>query len=109
MSSQEDMIVGASPEIPDKLYFRIGDVARLAGIKPYVLRFWETRFSQIKPMKRAGGRRPRAAPARLSVRPPGLRRRRGHLPRTMTPAADIKIVTATAGLDSGAVTANTPA
>ena len=39
MSSQEDMIVSAAPEIPDKLYFRIGDVARLAGIKPYVLRF----------------------------------------------------------------------
>ena len=31
-------------EIPDKLYFRIGEVARLAGIKPYVLRFWETEF-----------------------------------------------------------------
>ena len=30
------------PEIPDKLYFRIGEVSRLAGIKPYVLRFWET-------------------------------------------------------------------
>ena len=36
MSSQEDMIVGPLPEIPDKLYFRIGDVARLANIKPQI-------------------------------------------------------------------------
>lgn len=57
MSSQEDMIVGASPEIPDKLYFRIGDVARLAGIKPYVLRFWETEFPQLKPVKSSTGQR----------------------------------------------------
>jgi hypothetical protein len=34
MSSQEDMLAGPLPEIPDKLYFRIGDVARLANIKP---------------------------------------------------------------------------
>src|ERR1700688_3700742 len=57
MSSQEDMIVGASPEIPDKLYFRIGDVARLAGIKPYVLRFWETEFSGLGPRKSGAGHR----------------------------------------------------
>jgi DNA-binding transcriptional MerR regulator len=57
MSSQEDMIVGASPEIPDKLYFRIGDVARLAGIKPYVLRFWETEFPGLGPKKSGTGHR----------------------------------------------------
>ena len=57
MSSQEDMIVGASPEIPDKLYFRIGDVARLAGIKPYVLRFWETEFPSLGPKKSGTGHR----------------------------------------------------
>jgi len=51
MSSQEDMIVGPLPEIPDKLYFRIGDVARLANIKPYVLRFWETEFSGAGPQE----------------------------------------------------------
>ena len=38
-------------EIPDKLYFRIGEVARLAGIKPYVLRFWETEFPALDPKK----------------------------------------------------------
>src|SRR5579872_5799939 len=57
MSSQEDMIVGLSPEIPDKLYFRIGDVARLAGIKPYVLRFWETEFPGLGPRKSGTGHR----------------------------------------------------
>ena len=40
-------------EIPDKLYFRIGEVARLAGIKPYVLRFWETEFPAWAPESRA--------------------------------------------------------
>src|SRR6266446_3955291 len=44
-------------EIPDKLYFRIGEVARLAGIKPYVLRFWETEFSLLDPKKSGTGHR----------------------------------------------------
>ena len=48
---------GGDPEIPDKLYFRIGDVARLAGIKPYVLRFWETEFSGLGPRKSGTGHR----------------------------------------------------
>lgn len=39
------------PEIPDKLYFRIGEVARLAGVKPYVLRYWESEFPTIEPKK----------------------------------------------------------
>jgi DNA-binding transcriptional MerR regulator len=57
MSSQEDMLVGPLPEIPDKLYFRIGDVARLANIKPYVLRFWETEFPGLGPKKSGTGHR----------------------------------------------------
>jgi DNA-binding transcriptional MerR regulator len=44
-------------EIPDKLYFRIGEVARLAGIKPYVLRFWETEFPALDPKKSGTGHR----------------------------------------------------
>src|ERR1700730_11108075 len=44
-------------EIPDKLYFRIGEVARLAGIKPYVLRFWETEFPSLGPRKSGTGHR----------------------------------------------------
>lgn len=38
-------------EIPNRLYFRIGDVARLTGIKSYVLRFWESEFPQLSPKK----------------------------------------------------------
>jgi DNA-binding transcriptional MerR regulator len=44
-------------EIPNKLYFRIGEVARLAAIKPYVLRFWETEFSGLGPKKSGTGHR----------------------------------------------------
>jgi DNA-binding transcriptional MerR regulator len=46
-----------NPEIPDKLYFRIGEVAKLAGIKPYVLRFWESEFSGLGPKKSGTGHR----------------------------------------------------
>jgi DNA-binding transcriptional MerR regulator len=38
-------------EIPNKLYFRIGDVSRLTGIKSYVLRYWETEFPMLSPKK----------------------------------------------------------
>ena len=43
--------------IPDKLYFRIGDVAELCGLPAYVLRFWETEFPQLKPHKGGSGQR----------------------------------------------------
>jgi DNA-binding transcriptional MerR regulator len=45
------------PEIPDKLYYRIGEVARLCGVETYVLRFWETEFPQLKPNKSGAGQR----------------------------------------------------
>lgn len=44
-------------EIPDKLYFRIGEVSKIAGVKPYVLRFWETEFPMIAPKKSGTGHR----------------------------------------------------
>lgn len=34
-------------DLPDKLYFKIGEVARLVGVKPYVLRYWETEFAPL--------------------------------------------------------------
>jgi DNA-binding transcriptional MerR regulator len=43
--------------IPDKLYFRIGEVATLCRLPAYVLRFWETEFSQLKPVKSSTGQR----------------------------------------------------
>ena len=43
--------------IPEKLYFRIGDVAKIAGVKPYVLRYWEKEFPQISPSKASSKQR----------------------------------------------------
>ena len=47
----------SSTPIPDKLYFRIGDVAKLCGVEAYVLRFWESEFPQLKPNKSGTGQR----------------------------------------------------
>jgi DNA-binding transcriptional MerR regulator len=49
--------VGAEPVIPDKLYFRIGEVAKLCKLPAYVLRFWESEFPQLKPVKSSTGQR----------------------------------------------------
>ena len=57
MTVDPDLMAGPAQEIPDKLYFRIGEVARLAGIKPYVLRFWETEFGGLGPKKSGTGHR----------------------------------------------------
>jgi DNA-binding transcriptional MerR regulator len=64
MNLQDDTEAGligpaitSAQDIPDKLYFRIGEVARLAGIKPYVLRFWETEFPALGPKKSGTGHR----------------------------------------------------
>jgi DNA-binding transcriptional MerR regulator len=43
--------VAPQAELPNKLYFRIGEVAKIVGVKPYVLRYWETEFSILKPGK----------------------------------------------------------
>ncbi len=44
-------------EIPDRLYYRIGDVARICSVEPHVLRFWETQFPSLKPNKGGTGQR----------------------------------------------------
>ncbi len=46
-----------TPEIPDKLYFRIGEVAGLLAVEPYVLRYWETEFPSLAPKKSGTGHR----------------------------------------------------
>jgi len=50
---------GSSTEaaIPDKLYFRIGEVSELTRTKAYVLRYWETEFPTLKPVKSKSGHR----------------------------------------------------
>lgn len=39
------------PRLPEKLYFKIGEVSGIVGVKPYVLRYWETEFDLLKPGK----------------------------------------------------------
>ena len=57
MGSHQPIRKTVAPEIPDKLYFRIGDVAQLCEVPAYVLRFWETEFPQLKPNKGGTGQR----------------------------------------------------
>jgi DNA-binding transcriptional MerR regulator len=51
------MSVGADVAIPDKLFFRIGEVAELTAIPPYVLRYWESEFKLLRPRKNHAGQR----------------------------------------------------
>jgi len=45
------------PSIPDKLYFKIGEVSKITGLPSYVLRFWETEFDRIHPKRSPSGQR----------------------------------------------------
>jgi DNA-binding transcriptional MerR regulator len=47
----------SAPLIPDKPYFKIGEVAELAGVEPYVLRYWESEFKTIRPEKTRSNQR----------------------------------------------------
>ncbi len=49
--------MSADVVIPDKDEFRIGEVCDIAGVKPFVLRYWETEFAELQPAKGAGGQR----------------------------------------------------
>lgn len=51
------MAVRDASQIPNKLYFKIGEVSELTGIKPYVLRYWETEFNIVKPSKTRSNQR----------------------------------------------------
>ncbi len=61
MSSQKSKRIEAEnwsmPDIPDKLYFTIGEVSKLYNLKSHVLRYWEQEFPQLSPSKRRGNRR----------------------------------------------------
>lgn len=45
------------PQLPAKLYYRIGEVAGIVGVEPHVLRYWETEFRSVRPQKSAKGQR----------------------------------------------------
>lgn len=44
-------------EVPEKLYFKIGEVAELTGVQPYILRYWESEFGNLRPAKSRSGQR----------------------------------------------------
>ena len=50
-------VSSADVAIPDKLYFRIGEVSELTGTKAFVLRYWETEFPSLRPVKSNSGHR----------------------------------------------------
>ena len=50
-SAEPDGALDGDPEIPDKRYYRIGEVSRITGVKPYVLRYWESEFRWMAPQK----------------------------------------------------------
>ena len=52
-----DVALQPPPEIPDKLYFKIGEVSELLGVEPYVLRYWESEFPVLSPKKSGTGHR----------------------------------------------------
>ena len=50
-------VTPSSVEVPDRLYFRIGEVSAITGVPPYVLRYWESEFPALQPRKSGGGQR----------------------------------------------------
>ncbi len=53
----EAVATANAPEIPDKLFFRIGEVSTMLGLEAYVLRYWETEFPSLSPKKSGTGHR----------------------------------------------------
>ena len=53
----EATATASAPEIPDKLFFRIGEVSTMLGLEAYVLRYWETEFPSLSPKKSGTGHR----------------------------------------------------
>jgi DNA-binding transcriptional MerR regulator len=51
------MTAGGSKELPDKLFFRIGEAADIVGVEPHVLRYWEEQFDALRPRKTRGAHR----------------------------------------------------
>jgi DNA-binding transcriptional MerR regulator len=52
-----ERMIDEIPPIPDKLFFRIGEVSQLVGVEPYVLRYWESEFPGLSPKKSNTGQR----------------------------------------------------
>jgi len=53
----DDLLDEGLPQIPEKMFFRVGEASRIVGVAPYVLRFWETEFPAVAPKKSGRGHR----------------------------------------------------
>jgi len=69
MSSRQALLKAGVvvPELADKLFFSIREVSDICGVEPHVLRYWETEFKHIKPVKKSGNRRFYRHPAVYAV------------------------------------------
>ena len=57
ISPGNEELAAGQPEIPDKLFFRIGEVSQLVGVEAYVLRYWESEFPGLSPRQSSSGQR----------------------------------------------------
>lgn len=55
--AEDQSASGSRPEIPNRLFFRIGEVTKIAGVEAHVLRFWESEFPMLSPRKTPKGQR----------------------------------------------------
>jgi DNA-binding transcriptional MerR regulator len=62
-------------QLPDKLFFKIGEVADIVGVKPHALRYWETEFPALRPKKTRGAHRQYSRSARKRIRDLGRHQR----------------------------------
>jgi DNA-binding transcriptional MerR regulator len=53
----DNLLTEELPQIPERMFFRVGEASRLVGVPPYVLRFWETEFPALAPKKSGRGHR----------------------------------------------------
>jgi DNA-binding transcriptional MerR regulator len=51
------VVIVPSSDLPDKLFFKIGEVAQIIGVRPHVLRYWESEFAALRPLKTRGAHR----------------------------------------------------
>ncbi len=56
-SSEKSVLASGVQDIPDKLYFKIGEVSAITGIEPHVLRYWESEIKKIKPQRASSKQR----------------------------------------------------
>lgn len=104
MSNKERVL----PSIPDKVYFTIGEVAQLCAVKAHVIRYWETEFKPLKPVRRRNRRYYRRKDIELVRQISGLLYQEGYTiegarQRLLESVAEPVVVASSAPTDKAAV------